>query len=107
MSTVDITVDDIRAAPRRQGSEAGLRRRRPLFYTVHIIANLLILAAGWTASVLLGDSWWQPVAAGYVAAAFAQSGFIDRRTQMAVDTASTYLRSANVMGGSGRSSDPP
>jgi fatty acid desaturase len=86
VSTVDATIQQVRAAPPQRGSdyaqlmrlvrEAGLLDRRPVFYTAHIAANLLMLAAGWTAFVLLGDTWWQLVTAGYLAVVFAQSGFI-------------------------------
>ena len=35
-----------------------------------------LLAAGWTAFVLLGDSWWQLVVAVFLAVVFTQIGFI-------------------------------
>ncbi|GAA4255732.1 fatty acid desaturase family protein [Dactylosporangium darangshiense] len=56
--------------------QAGLLERRPVFYIAHITANLLMLVAGWTAFMLLGDAWWQLFSAGYLAVAFTQSGFI-------------------------------
>jgi fatty acid desaturase len=86
VSTVDATIQHVRAGPPRRGSdyaqlmrlvrEAGLLDRRPVFYTVHIAANLLMLGAGWTVFALLGDTWWQLITAGYLAVAFTQSGFI-------------------------------
>ena len=39
-------------------------------------ANLLLLAAGWAAFVLVGDSWWQLVTAAFLAVAFTQNGFL-------------------------------
>jgi fatty acid desaturase len=56
--------------------QAGLLERRPIFYAAHITASLLMLAAGWTAFVLLGDMWWQLATAGYLAVVFTQSGFL-------------------------------
>ena len=86
MSTVDATIEQVRVGPPHRGSDyaqlmrlvrdAGLLDRRPVFYTAIIATNLVMLAAGWTAFVVLGDTWWQLVTAGYLAAVFAQSGFI-------------------------------
>jgi hypothetical protein len=41
------------------GTARGLLKRRPVFYTAWIAANLLLLAAGWVVFVLVGDSWLQ------------------------------------------------
>jgi fatty acid desaturase len=86
MSAVDLTIDDVRTPASRRGSDyaellrlvrrAGLLERRPVFYTVHIAVCLLILAAGWTAFALVGDSWWQLITAAGLAVAFAQNGFL-------------------------------
>lgn len=38
--------------------------------------NLLFLAAGWTAFVLVGPSWWQLAVAAFLAAAFTQTAFL-------------------------------
>lgn len=86
MSAVGLTLDDVRAGSPRRGSDyaelmrlvrgAGLLERRPVFYTVYIAAGLLMLAAGWVAFVLLGDSWWQLVTAACLAVVFAQNGFL-------------------------------
>jgi fatty acid desaturase len=64
------------AALMNQVRQAGLLRRRPLFYTVCISVNVLLLIAGWTAFALLGDSWWQLLTAVFLAGAFAQNGFL-------------------------------
>jgi fatty acid desaturase len=60
----------------RQVRQVGLLERRSGFYAVHITVNLLMLAAGWTAFVFLGDTWWQLLTAGYLAVVFTQSGFL-------------------------------
>jgi fatty acid desaturase len=83
---VDVTVDRVRTGVPHRGSDysdllrlvrgAGLLRRRPGFYGVHIVVDLLMLAAGWTAFALLGDSWWQLLTAVYLAVVFTHSGFL-------------------------------
>jgi fatty acid desaturase len=55
---------------------AGLLRRRPVYCSVKIAVNLLLLAAGWAAFFLLGPSWWQLLIAVFLAVMFAQTGFI-------------------------------
>lgn len=47
------------AALSREVKRSGLLKRRPGYYSVKIGANLLLLAAGWTAFALIGQSWWQ------------------------------------------------
>lgn len=87
MSTIDSVITPPRPGPRRrrgsdyadlltQVRQAGLLDRRPMFYAAYITAGLLMLAAGWTVFVLLGDSWWQLLAAIFLAVAFAQNGFL-------------------------------
>src|ERR1700746_3681242 len=60
----------------RRVRQAGLRDRRPRYYTWKIALTALALAAGWTAFVVLGDSWWQLGIAVFLAAAFTQIGFL-------------------------------
>jgi len=55
---------------------AGLLRRRPVCYSLKIGVNLLLLAAGWAAFAVLGQSWWQVLVAVFLAVMFAQTGFI-------------------------------
>ena len=85
MSTIDSTVG--RPVPEgRRGSDyaelmtkvrqAGLLDRRRTYYSVRMAINALLLIAGWTAFVLVGESWWQLVTAAYLAIVFTQSGFI-------------------------------
>jgi fatty acid desaturase len=86
VSTVDTPVVEARPSPQRRGSDyaelmklvrgAGLLDRRPVFYGVHVAVGLLMLVAGWTSFVLLGDSWWQLFTAVFLAVAFAQNGFL-------------------------------
>jgi fatty acid desaturase len=56
--------------------QAGLLERRPGYYAVRITVNALLLAVGWALFVLLGDSWWQMLTAGYLALVFTQTGFL-------------------------------
>lgn len=55
---------------------AGLMRRRPVYYSVKIAVNLVLLAAGWAVFFLLGRSWWQLLVAVFLAVMFTQTGFI-------------------------------
>lgn len=55
---------------------AGLLRRRPTYYTWKIAVTAFLLAVGWTAFVLIGDSWWQLGTAAYLAFVFTQLGFL-------------------------------
>jgi fatty acid desaturase len=64
------------AALSRHVRRAGLLNRRPLYYTVKISLNLLLLAAGWTAFALIGRSWWQMPVAAFLAVMFTQTAFI-------------------------------
>ncbi|MEV8505025.1 acyl-CoA desaturase [Actinoplanes sp. NPDC051475] len=60
----------------RQIKQAGLLDRRPGYYTVQIAFLLALVAAGITALVVLGDSWWQLLVAGYFAVLSTQLGFL-------------------------------
>jgi fatty acid desaturase len=55
---------------------AGLLRRRPVYYTIKISANLLLMLAGWAVFFLLGRTWWQLLVAVFLGLMFAQTGFI-------------------------------
>jgi len=55
---------------------AGLLRRRPGYYLTKIAVTGALLAGGWAAFVLLGDSWWQLAVAAFLAVVFTQIGFI-------------------------------
>jgi fatty acid desaturase len=60
----------------RQVKEAGLLDRRRGWYAAKIGANLLLLAGGLAAFVMLGESWWQLVVAAYLAVVFTQLAFV-------------------------------
>ncbi len=58
----------------RRMSDAGLLRRRPLYYTVRFTAVALALTAGITAFLTLGDSWAQLLVAAGLGLVFGQLG---------------------------------
>src|SRR5919109_3287496 len=43
----------------RRVKRAGLLDRRPAYYAAKTTLTTVLLAAGWTAFLLLRDSWWQ------------------------------------------------
>ena len=56
--------------------QAGLLERRPGYYVWKITATVVLLAAGWAAFVVVGDSWWQLAVAAFLAVMFTQVGFL-------------------------------
>ena len=60
----------------RQVRAAGLLDRRPRYYAWKIMITAVLLAAGWAAFAVLGDSWWQLAVAAYLAVMFTQLGFL-------------------------------
>jgi len=60
----------------RQVKQAGLLERRPGRYVWKITATAALLAGGWAAFVLVGDSWWQLAVAAFLAVMFTQAGFL-------------------------------
>ncbi|MGO4647573.1 fatty acid desaturase [Nocardia sp. 2YAB30] len=60
----------------RQVREAGLLNRRLRYYVGKSGVTSVALAAGWTAVILGGDSWWQLVTATFLAVIFAQMAFL-------------------------------
>jgi fatty acid desaturase len=60
----------------RQVKQAGLLERRPGRYTWRIAVTVTLLAAGWAAFVLVGDSWWQLAVAAFLAVMFTQVAFL-------------------------------
>jgi fatty acid desaturase len=60
----------------RQIKQAGLLERRRGWYRARIGLNLALLAAGWAALAVVGDSWWQLVTAAYLAVVFTQLAFV-------------------------------
>jgi fatty acid desaturase len=60
----------------RQIKHAGLLERRHGWYAARIGINLLLLAGGWAAFAILGESWWQLLTAAYLAVVFTQLAFL-------------------------------
>jgi len=60
----------------RQIKQAGLLERRRGWYAARIGLNLALVAAGWAAFAVVGDSWWQLVTAAYLAVVFTQLAFV-------------------------------
>jgi fatty acid desaturase len=55
---------------------AGLLERRPGAYAALVTAVLLLFAATWAAVAVVGDSWYQMIAAVVLGIAFTQLGFL-------------------------------
>ncbi len=60
----------------RRVKQAGLLERRPGYYVTKMAVTAGLLALGWAAFVVLGDSWWQVGVAAFLAVVFTQLGFI-------------------------------
>ena len=60
----------------RQVKHAGLLERRHGWYVAKIALNLVLLAAGGIAFLVLGASWWQLGTAVYLAVVATQLGFV-------------------------------
>jgi fatty acid desaturase len=64
------------AALSRQVRQSGLLDRQPRYYAWKIALTAAAFAAGWAAFAVIGNSWWQLGDAVFLAAAFAQVGFL-------------------------------
>jgi fatty acid desaturase len=60
----------------RQIKHAGLLDRRPGYYVGLIAFVLALVAGGVTTLLVIGDSWWQLLVAGYFAVLSTQLGFL-------------------------------
>ncbi|HEX6471596.1 MAG TPA: acyl-CoA desaturase [Streptosporangiaceae bacterium] len=76
MSTATTQVEPTFEELSREVEAAGLMRPRVGAYAVKIAATLAMLAAGWAAFVIVGDSWWQLAVAAYLGFTFTQIDFI-------------------------------
>ena len=60
----------------RRVKDAGLMDAQPGYYTAKIAFNLLLLAAGWVALAMVGDTLWVFAVGAFMAFAYTQTGFI-------------------------------
>jgi fatty acid desaturase len=60
----------------RHVKSVGLTVPRPRYYTLLLLANTGLLAAGWAAFGWVGDSWWVLLIAPYLAFLYGQTGLI-------------------------------
>ena len=60
----------------KQVREAGLLDRRRGYYALMIPITIAAFAAGFTALILVGSSWWALAVAGFLGLAFTQLGFV-------------------------------
>jgi len=61
---------------RRRIRAEGLMERRPAYYAIKIAVLAVLVAGGWAAFFALSDSWYQLLAAVYLAAVFGQVAFL-------------------------------
>jgi len=55
---------------------AGLLKRRPGYYAVRLSAVSAAFAGGWAMFFVLGDSWWQPAVAVFLAFVYGQMALV-------------------------------
>jgi len=60
----------------RRVKQAGLLERRIGYYVWKIVITAVLLVAGWTTFVIVGNSWWTVAVAVFLAVIFAQIGFL-------------------------------
>lgn len=60
----------------RRISDAGLMRRRPVYYAMRLSLVGTVFVGGWAAFVLVGDSWWTLLVAAFMAVTFAQVALV-------------------------------
>src|SRR5579875_3715772 len=88
----------------RQVRRAGLLEPRPRYYGWAIAVTVGMLAVGWAAFVVVGNSWWQLAVAVFLAVAFSQAGFAGHdvghrqafRTRRASDVAGVLLANLGI-----------
>jgi fatty acid desaturase len=74
-ATFDDAPGDFRALA-VQIRHAGLLDRRPGYYSVKIVLTIAAFAAGWTALLVVGNSWAALGVAAFLGAIFTQLGFV-------------------------------
>lgn len=60
----------------RRMAAAGLLGTRPGYYALRVCLVTALLAGGWVAFALLGDSWWQLPVAAFLAVMFGQVALV-------------------------------
>jgi fatty acid desaturase len=68
--------------------------RRPRYYAARIAVTVALLAVGWAAFVLVGNSWWQIAVAVFLAIVFTQIGFLGHdagHRQISASRSRSYL----------------
>jgi fatty acid desaturase len=88
----------------RRINQAGLLNRRPGWYAAKIVLTLGLYVAGWTAVVLVGDSWVQLLVAVFLAVATTQLAFLGHdaghrqmfRTRRASEIAGLFAANLSV-----------
>jgi fatty acid desaturase len=80
MQVFETTTAPLRGSPYalllREVKQAGLLDRRTTYYVSMIGIATILLAVGWAAFVVVGQSWWQLAVAVFLAVVFAQIGFL-------------------------------
>jgi len=85
----------------REVRDAGLLRRRHLYYWTHIVVAVLSFAAIWVAFFALGDSWWQLGLAALLGLVVTQFGFLghDAAHRQIFESATWNAWSARIFAG--------
>ena len=92
------------AALMTQVRRAGLLERRTAPHLAKIAVNTVLYLGGWTAFVLVGDSWWNLLTGVYLAVVFTWTGFLAHeaghkqlfRTRRANDLAGVLLGNLSI-----------
>jgi len=75
IATIDAAPGDFRVLA-LQIRDAGLLDRRPGYYSVKIVLTIAVLAAGWAALLVVGNSWATLGVAAFLGVMFTQLGFV-------------------------------
>jgi fatty acid desaturase len=104
VTTASTAAQAAEAAPAERGTDyarlsravrrAGLMDRRTGNYAWRIAITVSLLAVGWAAFVLIGNSWWQLAVAVFLAVIFTQVGFLGHdagHRQICADRQRSYV----------------